>query len=370
MLCFPELFVSISRQPTPAKRMLFSSLFFVSTFKNLLRPSKRKPLNPLIGEFLSLDVPVSSDSYSPDLSSQPSQDGTSIHFVTEQTSHHPPANVWNYSHEPSGSEYNGTTCVKVGFDGLAIQLKASGHQTITLKNLNERYLCDPNSLNVFLRGVLTGRTFMDVVGKMNVVCPDTGFVAQLEFLEKPWFSGEYRQFRATVFDREKRVVERVKGNWGEKLYAKEGGEEKEGETEDGWTCIFDMNRPTVDPEKIYLSTLNSTHSSDMSTQALWAGICREMKSENFDEAAKRKTSLENKQRKYHKEIEQGQRPPHRSVWFEQQDGFVFTEQDILFLKKHDVFNFNDKKTEEWMKVYKAKKQPPSLKEREGWLDKV
>jgi oxysterol-binding protein-related protein 9/10/11 len=67
-----------------------------------------------------------------------------------------------------------------------------GHGTVNLLDLDEEYIATFPS--AFGRSILTV-PWVELGGKVNIQCPKTGYVANIEFKCKPFFSSEVNKVR-------------------------------------------------------------------------------------------------------------------------------------------------------------------------------
>eukprot|EP00732_Lithocolla_globosa_P003735 Lithocolla_globosa_v1_NODE_3117_length_1762_cov_33.436438.p1 type:complete len:536 gc:universal NODE_3117_length_1762_cov_33.436438:1707-100(-) len=327
---YPETFLSIPQQQTPLARMVALVSFQVGTMKNFLN-TKKKPINPLIGEHYALNIPIPVNSDPTEQNngesgsaSESTQTSTNIQYITEQTSHHPPVNTWYYGHEPSGMSFAGNTLVIVSFDGTSVKIVASGRQIMTLTQWpgskegdKETYHVIMDDSSLHFRGFLTGKPFVDLNGITHIVCPQTKYVTKIRFCEKPWFSGEYGLVEGSIHDNTNRQVARIKGKWSEQLLI-DYLDLKTNQWKDKWEVMSDQAIPSYDFTSISkLSAENNDHHMDpLASATVWGEVCDAMRNDDYDYARNEKSRLETRQRVYHKEMASSE-DGHTPYFFEE-----------------------------------------------------
>ncbi|KCV72369.1 hypothetical protein H696_01762 [Fonticula alba] len=208
---YTDHFLDIPLGSTPEERLLRAMRFFFSHFSvNLL--TKKKPFNPITGEFFR-------GSYSPGENSP--HKGRKIVSYSELINHRPIVIGFHMEDVPTEEggqptvQYYGAIEIQAGFSGMTIRVKVLGDCFIRLPQHNETYRFNlPLSV---LRGLLVGKSFMDMNGETKFECLETGLSASINFKEKPWFFGQYRNISATVRNAKDKKIYKLDGNWGKSI---------------------------------------------------------------------------------------------------------------------------------------------------------
>ena len=103
-------------------------------------------------------------------------------------SHHPPVTAFYAENKRARVYVNGHCGQKTKFSGTAIKVEQTGRIFVYIEAYKEEYAISLPEL--YLRGLLTGTPFVEVTGE-TVIVGTNGLAANLKFLAKPWFSGEY-----------------------------------------------------------------------------------------------------------------------------------------------------------------------------------
>lgn len=78
---------------------------------------------------------------------------------------------------------------------------------------------------IYVRGILTGAPFVELCGDVAMVS-SSGYGVKMRFIPKPWFSGEYDQVEAVIFDtRSGKIHFDIWGKWSSSVYFDEHAEE-------------------------------------------------------------------------------------------------------------------------------------------------
>ncbi len=79
--------------------------------------------------------------------------------------------------------------------GMTIKVEQTGHTIIVNHKHNETY--EISLPELVLRGILTGKIFVELTGKTRITS-SSNVVAEIEFLPKPWFSGDYHHIKGHI----------------------------------------------------------------------------------------------------------------------------------------------------------------------------
>lgn len=111
-----------------------------------------------------------------------------------------------------GMRINTAIVSRTRFRGTGIKVENNGHVAVFMDKYNDEYrITFPEA---HLRGILTGRLFAELIGRTTITSR-SGYTATIDFVAKPWFSGEYHTIKAEIFRTAspKDLVYTVKGKW-------------------------------------------------------------------------------------------------------------------------------------------------------------
>lgn len=126
----PDLFVSITDQPTPEERMITVLKWYLSSFHAGRKSSiAKKPYNPILGETFRCHWALREDknvNFNPEekamqgSSPLPWCQGDDLVFVAEQVSHHPPISAFYAEHVKKRIAVNAHIYTKSSFLGMSV----------------------------------------------------------------------------------------------------------------------------------------------------------------------------------------------------------------------------------------------------------
>ena len=186
LFVFPEHFGAIAEEEDPVQRMIAVCRWLISGF--CLRPKgARKPYNPILGETFEC------------LFQQKTRQ--EIYYFAEQVSHHPPGAVLRAIHFDSGTELVGSYFPKSKL--VTLNTGASiGQGVVRLSVPKQRDTYHFNWPNAYFSGILSAPIRIEIGGVVNITSEAAPHItAEIEFVTKGWFSGEYDTIRGGVFDR-------------------------------------------------------------------------------------------------------------------------------------------------------------------------
>jgi hypothetical protein len=102
---------------------------------------------------------------------------TCVFFV--KVSHHPPITAFFVTNRKEGYCMHGNILARSKFYGNSVSALMDGHVKLTLLNRNEDYVMTLPYANC--KGILIGKLTMELGGKVNIECSQTGYSAEIEF---------------------------------------------------------------------------------------------------------------------------------------------------------------------------------------------
>lgn len=222
----PEFLAAIAKGQEPVDRLLFVVQWFISGLfgsyasRTSSTGIERKPFNPILGERFFARW-------------KDQGDGECI-MTAEQVSHHPPTTAFYLSNEKAGVFVNAFSTQKTRLQLPSIRVEQQGNVFLYVREHEEEYMITMPQL--YVRGLVTGATFLEICGDVSIVS-SAGFGAKMRFIPKPWFSGDYDQVEAVIFDTKSGKIHfDIWGKWSGTVYFAEHDNEK-----DKRTCHFKKN---------------------------------------------------------------------------------------------------------------------------------
>lgn len=233
----------------------------------------KKPYNPILGETFRCYWEHAN--------------GSRTFYIAEQVSHHPPVSAFYVTNRQDGFCITCTILAKSKFYGNSTSAILDGIATLTLLPRGESYtLTIPYA---HCKGILMGTLTMELGGKINIECDNTGYKAELEFKLKPFIGGsEYTNLVTGKIKLGKETMATINGHWDSKIKIKDS---KSGEE----TVLFE---PTVEVRSRRLKryTVPLESQSTFESERLWQHVSAAIARDDQVGATEEKTALEEAQR--------------------------------------------------------------------------
>jgi len=203
-------------------------------------------------------------------------------FLSEQVSHHPPISAFYVESGSRRISFNGHIYTKSSFLGVSVAVHNIGEGRVSLLDTGEDYvLTFPSGYG---RGILT-TPWLELGGKCEITCPQTGYRSDIEFKCKQFWSNEQNKITAEVFSKDsKKSLLKVEGEWNGKMTGKWAG----GRTE----TFLDVNNLPSTKKNVKTVAEQEKHES----RRLWREVTAGLKSGNIEAATEAKAGLEGRQR--------------------------------------------------------------------------
>lgn len=317
----PEILAAIAKGESPLDRMLvvvqwyLSGLFGSYASRSTSSGFERKPFNPILGERFFAEWP--DEGY-----------GTT-EMIAEQVSHHPPTTAFYLRNKSAGVHVNAFSTQKTRFMGTYIKAEQQGNVFVYLEKFNEEYMM--TLPEIYVRGLLTGAPFIELCGDVAFVS-SSGYGVKMRFIPKPWFSGEYDQVEAVIFDtRTGKIHYDVWGKWSNSIFFDEHDEESEkrchfrkrknasgygyesstpssAQTGEVYSSLVENHTrkgPTLfNPEmmpKIPFTVKPISKQGDLESRRVWHPVAKALQKADYESANAAKNKIENEQRALRRE---------------------------------------------------------------------
>ncbi|XP_043942377.1 oxysterol-binding protein-related protein 10 isoform X2 [Protopterus annectens] len=312
-MAHPDLFLSITAGATPEERMIRFVEYYVTSFHEGRKGAvAKKPYNPIIGETFhcSWDVPkdkvrsirthcaaANAKDQAKIQDMDPSWDQSErykLRFIAEQVSHHPPVSGFYCECKEKKMCVNAHVWTKSKFMGMSIGVSMVGEGILYLLEHEEEYVFTLPS--AYARSILTV-PWVELGGKVNIVCAKSGYSATVTFHTKPFYGGKVHRVTAEVkHNPTSTVVCKAQGEWNGTL---------EFTYNNGETKVIDTTKLPVIRKKIRPLEKQGPFES----RRLWQHVTNSLKTGDIDLATQHKHLLEEKQR-----ADQRQRAATNTPW--------------------------------------------------------
>lgn len=312
-MAHPDLFLSITAGTTPEERMIRFVEYYVTSFHEGRKGAvAKKPFNPIIGETFhcSWDIPKDKvRSIRTHIAAANTKDQAKIQdmdpgwdqseryklkFIAEQVSHHPPVSGFYCECKEKKMCVNAHVWTKSKFMGMSVGVSMVGEGILYLLEHEEEYVFMLPS--AYARSILTV-PWVELGGKVNILCAKSGYSATVTFHTKPFYGGKVHRVTAEVkHNPTSTVVCKAQGEWNGTL---------EFTYSNGETKVIDTTKLTVIRKKIRPLEKQGPFES----RRLWQHVTNSLKAGDIDLATQHKHLLEEKQR-----ADQRQRAATNTSW--------------------------------------------------------
>ncbi|XP_047039683.1 oxysterol-binding protein-related protein 8 isoform X2 [Helicoverpa zea] len=232
----------------------------------------KKPYNPVLGETFRCCWRHSQDSYT--------------YYVAEQVSHHPPVSAFYVTNRKEGFVIEGSLLAKSKFYGNSTSAILEGCARIHLLNWGETYIT--TAPYAHCKGIVIGTLSMELGGKVHVMCPDTGYQADVEFKLRSFLGGadQTNSIQGRI-KRGKETVAVLEGYWDGKIDIKD---KKTGEESN----LFDVS--VLKEQRLPRYLMSMEKQQDFESAKLWIKVSEAIQNEDQIAATEQKTIIEEAQR--------------------------------------------------------------------------
>ncbi|MFH4974104.1 hypothetical protein AB6A40_000813 [Gnathostoma spinigerum] len=181
----------------------------------------KKPYNPILGETFRCRWTIPGTPLTGEKTARgpfPGSDKAQLTFVAEQVSHHPPVSAFYAELPEKHISLNAHIWTKSSFLGLSIGVSNIGFGSIKLHDFDEEYIVTfPSGYG---RSIMS-TPWVELGGRVTVVCEKTGYSAEIDFLTKPFFGGKAHKISGSVLrNGNKKPVLSLKGEWNDVIMSK------------------------------------------------------------------------------------------------------------------------------------------------------
>lgn len=272
----PQILLEANDTDDAVERFLLVVKWYLSCW-HIAPKAVKKPLNPILGEVFACQWPEIPG-------------GSSAHYISEQTSHHPPESSYFYVVPEKKIRVDGVVIPKSKFLGNSSAAMMEGVANLTLGERNDEVytLTQPN---VYCRGILFGKLRYELGDHMLIKCTATGLEADIDFKTKGFLGGTYDSIEG--------VVKNSKTS--ETLYVISGK----------WNGVMEIKRPSESKSSIFYDTSNPQlykpavkpieEQNDYESRKLWLKTVQALDKRDHEEATNEKFKVEDDQRVLAKE---------------------------------------------------------------------
>ncbi|KAG9511418.1 Oxysterol-binding protein-related protein 5, partial [Fragariocoptes setiger] len=266
----------------PIARMVGVVKWYLSGFYKKPKGAK-KPYNPILGECFRCYWENPSN-------------GSRTFFIAEQVSHHPPISAFHVTNRKDGYYLTSSLLTKSKYNGASVSAILDGKASLHFIKRDETYTITMPHANC--KGILIGPLCMELGGKVEIVCADTGCRCELEFKLKPMLSGNdsYNMMSGKILS-DGKVTHTIDGHWDKRINILD---KRYGRSNVLWE-VNDQSRQS----RLKRCVVALDDQQPNESQKLWQHVTQALKENDQRNATKEKTKLEDAQRMEAKQRGQG-----------------------------------------------------------------
>lgn len=258
----------------PLLRLINIVKWYLSGFYK--KPSgPKKPYNPILGEKFRCfwDHPKTQ---------------SRTFFVAEQVSHHPPISAFHVTNRKDGYTIVCALLSRSKFTGNSVSAILDGRAKLYLTKRDETYTLTMPFANC--RGILLGSLCLELGGKVEIECIQTGCKCELDFkLATVWGnSNSYNSLTGKIYSKNK-VTHTLEGHWDKKITLIDKGSNKK-------SVLWEVT-DTVRKSRLKRYAVSPDAQQDRESVKLWSKVTEALSASDQIEATVEKTKLEDMQRK-------------------------------------------------------------------------
>jgi len=194
-----------------------------------------------------------------------------------------------------------------------MEFQPEGKINLNLSGHGEDYVW--NKVTSCIHNILGQERWVDLYGECVVTCPQSGYVARVQFVKASYWSNKRHEIIGTITDAQGQVQTNLFGKWSEALYTGKAPSAR---------CIW---RPGSLPEEaqlyygfsrfaIELNEITGVEKTKLPpTDARYRPDQRALEEGKFAEAENVKLGLEQAQRDRRRQRDHGQLEPYFPLWF-------------------------------------------------------
>ena len=258
----------------PVLRMINIVKWYLSGFYKKPKGPK-KPYNPILGEKFRCFW------YHPKTQSR-------TFFVAEQVSHHPPISAFHVSNRKDGYTIICALLSRSKYGGNSVSAILDGKAKLHLTKRNETYTITMPYANC--RGILLGSLCLELGGKVEIECAQTGCLCELDFKIAPMWgnANSYNSLTGKIL-KDNKVLHTLDGHWDKKINLIDKQTEQK-------SILWEVT-DTVRNSRLRRYTVSLPDQQERESVKLWSKVTEALQAGDQTQATAEKTILEDMQRK-------------------------------------------------------------------------
>ncbi|KAI0073751.1 Oxysterol-binding protein [Panus rudis PR-1116 ss-1] len=287
----PDLIFGAENCDDPEERFIRVLQYYLAGW-HIKPKGVKKPYNPVLGEFFRCRYDY--------------KDGTKGFYIAEQVSHHPPISAFYYISPENKVAIVGELRPKSKFLGNSVSTQMEGENRVFLLGRPEDGEYVISMPNMYARGILWGKMVLELGDTCTAKNEKNGYVADLTFKTKGYFSGTYNAIAGKV-RRWNNDLGEVYGKWSAVMEYKnlKTGEKR---------VLFDVSKEGQNIAPMWVAPEEEQEPNE--SRRLWTKLTAAIHAKDMEAATEAKTAVEESQREVRRKLEESGKK-HVPRFFEQ-----------------------------------------------------
>ncbi|OSD05622.1 Oxysterol-binding protein [Trametes coccinea BRFM310] len=274
----PDLLFGAENCDDPEERFIRVLQYYLAGW-HIKPKGVKKPYNPVLGEFFRCRYDYS--------------DGTRGFYIAEQVSHHPPVSAFYYVSPANKVCVIGELRPKSKFLGNSVSTTMEGENRVYLLGRPEDKEYVISMPNMYARGILWGKMFLELGDSCMAKNEQTGHYADIQFKTKGYFSGTYNAIQGRI-RRGNTETGEIYGKWSAVMEYKNSKGEKR--------VLFDATKDGQNIAPKWVAPEEEQEPNE--SRRLWSKLTKAIIAKDMDAATEAKTAVEESQREQRRRMEE------------------------------------------------------------------
>lgn len=302
----------------PSMRLINIVKWYLSGFYKKPKGPK-KPYNPILGERFRC------------FWEHPKTKSRTF-FVAEQVSHHPPISAFHVSNRKDGYTITCALLSRSKFSGNSVSAILEGKARLHLNKRGETYILTMPYANC--RGILLGSLCLELGGKVEIECADTGCKCELDFKLAPVWAGSnsYNSLTGKILKANK-VTHTLEGHWDKKINIVD-------KRTDEKSVLWEVT-DSIRSSRLKRYTVAVKDQEERESVKLWSKVTEALANGDQVTATAEKTRLEDIQRQEARDRKSTFVPQSFGFRLETSEWFYRWQDDREWNERRDIMQFEE-----------------------------
>lgn len=253
-------------------------------------------------------------------------------FVAEQVSHHPPISAFHVSNRKDGYTISCALLSRSKFGGNSVSAILDGRAKLYLSKRNETYTLTMPYANC--RGILLGSLCLELGGKVEIECAETGCKCELDFKLAPvWASSNSYNALTGKILKDNKVTHTLEGQWDKRINIIDKSTNEK-------SVLWEVT-DAVRNARLKRYTVAMKDQGERESVKLWSKVTEALQASDQTLATAEKTKLEDMQRQEARERTGTFSPQHFTLVPRTNEWSYRWQDDRCWNERRDIMQFEE-----------------------------